>query len=180
MSKEKELLLKLKKLADEGVGGEKVNAEQLLQKLLKKHGLQKSDLENENIEDYILPFNGTFGKDLAIQVAYSVIGNKDDNKGVYSFRSGKKVLIKSTLAEFLEIEQKYNFYKHHLKKDLKLFYNAFVQSQNIFPPFHLQKEKKEKQKCFLTEEEEKMLALARNLEKHSFYKQLANKGGRSL
>lgn len=46
MEKYIELAKKLKELADRGTGGEKVNAEQQLTRLMEKHGITLEDIED--------------------------------------------------------------------------------------------------------------------------------------
>ena len=52
MNKHIELAKKLKALADKGIGGEKVNAEKMLNDLLKKHNITIEDVEGEKTENY--------------------------------------------------------------------------------------------------------------------------------
>ena len=51
MSKYIELAKKLKALADRGIGGEKINAEKMLNALMKKHKISIEDIEGEKQED---------------------------------------------------------------------------------------------------------------------------------
>lgn len=47
MDKKRELLQKLKALADRGVGGEKVNAQRKLDEYMRKHGYTLEDLDEQ-------------------------------------------------------------------------------------------------------------------------------------
>ena len=47
MSNKKEILLKLKRLAERGINGEKENAEKLLNKMMKKYEISEEELEQE-------------------------------------------------------------------------------------------------------------------------------------
>jgi len=51
-SKYIELGRKLKAIAERGIGGEKINAEKMLENLLKKHNLTIDDIEGEKTDNY--------------------------------------------------------------------------------------------------------------------------------
>ena len=55
-------LIKLLALAERGVGGEKVNAQRMLEKLMKRHGIEMSDLAGEKIETRWFRFKGSLEK----------------------------------------------------------------------------------------------------------------------
>lgn len=177
MNKE-ELIKKIKALADKGVGGEKANAQKLLKELMLKYNIQEEDIEEEALKDFEFSLPKFFNSfKLAVQVLYSVIGDIDENKGFYFIytRSGRrKYRLRCTTAEFLEFEAKYKFYSYHFKIEADRFYSAFLQANVIFPPNSKIKERKNEPE--LTEEDLKMLQLARNLEKHDYRLQI--EGGR--
>ena len=52
MSKNIELAKKLKALADKGIGGEKSNAEAMLNNLMKKHNITIEEIEGEKLMDF--------------------------------------------------------------------------------------------------------------------------------
>lgn len=72
MSDKTELLRKLKKLADEGIGGEKVNAEKKLNKLMSKYGISETELLEDKIETMEFIYHGVEQKRLLIQIIYKV------------------------------------------------------------------------------------------------------------
>lgn len=47
-----ELGKKLKALSEQGIGGEKTNAEKMLNSLLKKHNISIEDIEGEKVDYY--------------------------------------------------------------------------------------------------------------------------------
>lgn len=175
MENKEELLKKIKALAEGGVGGEKENAQKLLQELMEKYNIQEEDIEEDVIKEFDITvprfYNAGY---LANQVLYSVVGKdiEDGKKGFYSYRwnGRKKHFIKCTSAEFLEFEAKFKFYMHHFKIEIERFYSAFIQANKIFPP--PDKCREEKQRFFLTDEELKMLDLAEKLEKHEYRLQI--------
>lgn len=170
MNKE-ELLLKIKTLAEKGVGGEKENAELLLKKLCDKYGITEELISEEQIKCFDISWGTKLEKELAHQVFYSVVGNINENKKMYTYTKRKqKGCIECTYAEFLEFQAKFNFYKHHLKQDLKIFYSAFVQRNSIFPDAKLIKQ--EKEKFFLSDEDIAILNMAKGMEKHNYNQQI--------
>lgn len=54
--------------------------------------------------------------------------------GEYSGRKRKKMGTECTAAERLEIEANYAFFKEAMKKELEIFYSAFANKNNLFPP----------------------------------------------
>lgn len=170
MNKE-ELLKKIKALAEQGVGGEKENAQRTLKKLMEKYGITDDDLDDEKVQFFDIKMPKFYNSSaLASQVMYSIVGvpTADNRKGLY--RRGKSFSIKCTTAEFLEFQAKFKFYCHYFKEELKIFYQAFVQANRIFPD-----KKNEEESTIerdLTTADRKALFLAANLEKHEFRKQI--------
>ena len=87
-----ELLKKIKALADNGTGGEKVNATKMLAVLMKKYNISEKEILEDVINEFEIKFQGFYAKELTGQVLYSVIGNLDDRKGLFQgiTYSGKK------------------------------------------------------------------------------------------
>ena len=52
--KKVELMKKLQRLAERGVGGEKEDAQKKLQQLMKKYDIEESDLSNDKLEDHAM------------------------------------------------------------------------------------------------------------------------------
>ena len=166
-----ELLKKIQALAKNGVGGEKFNAQQKLSELMEKYHIRDEDLETEVIKSFDFRVGNKMEKELLGQIAYSVYGDKNEKKGYYSYIHIKnKMCVECTDAEFLEIEAKFSFYKHELKKQIDRFYQAFIQANEIFPNPELCKSKEEK--FFLSEEDMKILRMAKGIEKSEFLKQI--------
>lgn len=171
-----ELIAKVKALAEEGVAGEKENAKVLLEKLCRKHNIKLSEIDDSSILKFDVNFGSKYEKRLLNQVFYSVVGDIDENKGFYTYiHRHRKGCLECTKAEFIEIQAKFNFYKYHLEKDMKLFYDAFVQRNNIYPPDEKCKPREEKTHFFLTDDELKILSMCKGLEKHNYNLQIENK-----
>ena len=62
--KKKQLLNKLKALAERGVGGEKETAQRKLKKLMKKYDVEEADLSDEKKENFEFKYKNKFEKQL--------------------------------------------------------------------------------------------------------------------
>ncbi len=169
-----DLLLKIKALSEQGEGGEKINAKRILARLMKKFNISEEDLQEEKVEEFDFIAKGQYERKLLNQVVYSVCGDIDERKGLWKYTKAKnKFSVKCTKAEFLEIDARFNFYKSCFYKKLDVFYLAFLQTNNIYPPIHLTKESKEK-RFFLSDEEKEALMLSEVMEKSNYLKQIEN------
>lgn len=165
-----ELIKKIQALALNGVGGEALNAQKKLESLMKKYNISKEELNEEVVNEFEIKTKNAFEQDLLNQICFSVYGNIDNSKGLYYYTTSKKImLVKCTKAEFLEIEAKFDFYKKEYKKQLRLFYKAFIQSNHLFPPTELCKKA---EKTSLTDEDLKVLNLAKGIEEAEYLKRL--------
>lgn len=161
-----EFLAKIKKLADNGIGGEKANATALLQKLIKKHNISPEELElDTKIDEYAFKFAGRLEKTIVCQCVVMVIENA---RGRYG-RS--KLLVKCTKLQYVEVSALAEFYIRALHKDLDTFMNAFIHKNNLFPS-DSNPVKKEYTAAEL-EELEKMLEMMKGMEAHGYYKKLS-------
>lgn len=178
MNNKEELVKKIKALADSGVGGEKKNAQKLLQELMTKYNISEESLNEEIINEFELKIPKFFNSQaLASQVYYSIVGSEiEGNKPMFSYRGSKKTYVKCTTAEFLELKAKLNFYFYYFKKEAEMFYEAFLQANKIFPPDSKVIEKHREDRA-LTVEDLKMLELAKNLDKHDYLLQIEGSGG---
>ena len=165
-----ELLKKIKALADTGIGGEKDNAKKILKELMQKFNIKEDELDEEVIKDFDIKIPKFFKTlNLAMQIIYSIIGNEvGSGKGLF-IKNKRKYIVKATTSEFLEFEAKFKFYFYYYKKEINRFYSAFIQANEIFPSADKAIKPTIKE---LTEEDYKMLSLAKNLEKHNYLKQI--------
>lgn len=139
MSDIHEKLRKLLSLAHQGVGGEKENARTKLEAMMKKHGISLDEIDGDTREmRWFKHVNGEFERRLMLQVISSVCGDR----AAWRSRSKRlKIGVEVTKAEQLEINLRYDAYVVALKKELRLCYRAFVQTNEIF---HESAEKVEK------------------------------------
>ena len=135
MSKQLELAKKLKELADRGVGGEKLNAQEILLRFLKKHNISLEDIEEEKItEHYFLTKTATETRILA-QVIWSVnyklkcYDIPAKLKKQYALKGN--VMIDCTYSEFIEIQSKFDFYLPIFYREFEIFVGAFCHANNL-------------------------------------------------
>lgn len=139
MTEQERLLEKLghlKALADQGVGGEKVNAEERLRYLMQKHGITETDLEDAGVRLYWIRYKTAYERKLLFQLAYKYTGpgHAHGCVGTYTGRRRKKVGIDCTPAQYIEIEADFEFYRAALAEEMDLFYTAFINKNRLFPP----------------------------------------------
>lgn len=128
MEKKTEILLKLKELSKRGINGEKENATQLLEKLMKKYRITEEELNAEEIEDVYINLKNDIEVRLASQILYAFF----DNKNLYKLNKTKYY---TELTKAQEIEFKYIFsvYLEDFKRQELIFYRAFINKNDIFP-----------------------------------------------
>ena len=92
--KKKQLLNKLKALAERGIGGEKETAQRKLEELMRKYGIEEADLSDEKKEGFKFKYKNKFEKKLILQIAYKTFGDKwYDRIYTYSRGIGKRSII---------------------------------------------------------------------------------------
>lgn len=135
MSKHIELAKKLKALVDRGIGGEKQNAETMLNQLMKKHKITIEEIEGEKIEMHFFTLN-----EEQHSLWFQIVKRTNDSIKCYG-RFPAKVIkecslggdhaIECTASEYIEIEAKYDFYKRLYKEELDIFYMAFLNANDL-------------------------------------------------
>ena len=128
----KKKMRKLLELARKGVGGEKDNAQSVLNKLLAKHELTLDDLDPEfaPVEIFEFSFDDKIELDLLFQVIFSVI-QTDSVMHRKQRSNSKKLIVKITKAEYLEIRLAFDLYREAFKKEQKRLYLAFIHKNNL-------------------------------------------------
>lgn len=69
----KDLLRKLKALAEKGVGGEKINAQKKLEALMQKNGITEDELDEETAIECLFNISGIRERRLLMQIIYKVL-----------------------------------------------------------------------------------------------------------
>ncbi len=136
MTDQKERLKKLYALAMRGVGGEKVQAQAILERLLKKYAMTLDDLDENIINEYELEYHGAEQEKLLRQTVYKVT---DDKRAFYKLRytySGRpcktRLGVRCTAAQKLEIEFLFSFYIRVWEKEKEALLEAYIQKHCIF------------------------------------------------
>lgn len=163
MTNKKERLKKLYELAMRGVGGEKEQAQAILNKLLKKYAMTLDELDEEIINDYELEYHGKEQGTLLMQTVYRVTDDKNSFYHLWYTHSGRKCKtrlgVRCTAAQKAEIEFLFDFYTRVWEKEREALLQAFIQKHRIFGNL---KDGEKPKECSL-EELEKMYALMSGL-----------------
>lgn len=135
MSKEIELAKKLKELADKGVDGEKTNAEEMLKAFMKKHKITFEDIEGEKIEMHFFNFDKAYLHLFtqivkSINVSLKIYGEIPKNK-MKDYGATGNYAVESTVAEYIEISSKFDFYLRLYLKELDVFNYAFYRANKL-------------------------------------------------
>lgn len=132
--KKRELLKKLQALAERGVGGEKIGAQKKLVQLMKKYGIEDTDLSEDKEDDYDFKYHNQFERKLLIQIFYKIV--PDFTSHVYVYRRGKgnksAYCMRCTKAQALQIQIEFEFYSALWEEEAAFFLEAFIQKHKIF------------------------------------------------
>ena len=169
-----EKLMKVKALADRGEGGERENAERTLAAMMDRYGISNADLEGNQVSTHWIRYKTIWEKKLLHQLAYMYLGegNSFGCVGTYTGRSRKKVGIKCTPAQYIEIEADFAFYSAAMEEEMGIFYSSFLQKNNQFPPPELARENTEEEiaEAMDLERLAKISAMMDGIEQHTRHK----------
>lgn len=137
MDNKKELLKKIYNLSLKGVGGEREQAQAILDKLLKKYELSLDDIDDEDTAyDYELKYHGEEQHRILHQTVYKVLNSTDEIYSVRYTSSGRLcrncMVVHCTAIQKVEIEFLFDFYKRIWEKDKEMLMKAFIQKHEIF------------------------------------------------
>ena len=164
---------KLQALAERGVGGEKETAEKMLQRMLEKNGIRSLDeLQSEEYEYVLFPYNGKYEMKLLKQCIYKVLTAAGDRTYYRTKGKRQKLGIYCTKAQKIEIQLEFDFYRKVFYEELDIFMSAFINAQKIFP----QDAPVESSDSF-TERDMKILHMADRIEKRNRLAMISDKGG---
>jgi hypothetical protein len=126
-----EKLRKIKEHAEHGVGGEKKNAQRILKKLLKKHGLKYDDVfeqEPERKKVWFTCLNKPHK--LILFQCYRYIIQKSTIE--YYNRSYSKIVFLLSTWEELELKQMYSYYKRLWNKTMNDVLDTFIYKHHLY------------------------------------------------
>lgn len=166
---------KLQALAERGVGGEKDTAEKMLQKMLKKNGIESLDeLQSEEPEYTLFSYNGKHERKLLAQCIYKVMTAAGDRTCYHTKGKRQKLGIYCTKVQKLKIEMEFAFYRNVFYEELDIFMSAFINAQGIFPP-DAPKESFDKS----NKRDIRVACMAGSIDKRTRTVMIEEKGGRS-
>src|SRR5947209_1580497 len=125
-----DLAIKLKAMAEQGEGGEKYNAQKQLDKIMRKYGISKEELNDElrRTVEFIFPKKQHM---LFTQIAVSVTGY---NRSWWYDKTKKTTIIgEVTKLEEAEIRAKFNFFWKEWEKKQTVYLVAFIHKNQLFP-----------------------------------------------
>lgn len=128
----RERLLKVLRLAQEGVGGEKVNAEALLAKLLKKHRISREELEEsvaEPTEEVWLKYSDDYEFAVLRQLVKRICGRK--RKVFTDKRKRRQVVVSVTHPEKVALTIAWEVYRKAWKSAMESLVIAFVYKHDL-------------------------------------------------
>jgi hypothetical protein len=175
MSKYIDLGKKLKALADKGIGGEKVNAQKMLEALMNKHNITIEQIAEEEVNEYYFKVSKSefnLWYQIVRRVNYSIIiYGSFPQKMIKQYGFAGNYMIKANPCEYIEIQAKHDFYKRLLDSEYDLFYTAFLGVNDLLVS------NPDKEDQDLSEEEMKKLIRTKRMEesikKGEFLKTLA-------
>ena len=125
------LLIKIKALADNGVRGERDNAQRILKNRLDKYGLSIDDLTETQKQRRWFRYRTEWEKRILYQIVIMVLQSNDFS--VWSNRSKvRQDGFDLTLVQFKEISTLYEHYKKEWKSDIEDLLFAFVQKHELY------------------------------------------------
>jgi hypothetical protein len=163
------LAKKLKALAEQGVGGEKYNAQQKLNSLMKRYNITEDDLSEDARSSVKFRIQKEQRK-LFYYVYVSVVGWERDlrqwKKPPYYFVGDV------TPLEELEIRTKFDFYWKQYEQNLAMFLQAFIHKNRLYGPLD---ESGSDQETTLEQQDRinKIAAMMQGIQSVSYRKQLS-------
>ena len=147
-----------------GVGGEKENAQELLEKLMTKYNLTLEEIEEDRQDFFLFKYANEEEELLLRQIV------RQEKGAGYPAYTQKNKRMKTgfylTKTEYVYLSAKYDFYLHEWRKHIALAMKAFIFANNLV----INSENPNKQE--FSEEEKrdmlKALLLSAHIEKKSF------------
>mgnify|MGYP004657726813 CR=1 FL=1 len=162
---------KLQALADRGVGGEQINAREMINRLMDKYGITPDQLDMLTLNLYRFSYSNAWERKLMSQLFY-LLGDKEWN--CYTIRGKRNVVLYECYPEdWLDVISRYEILKRDYANQLKAFYRAFLTKNNLLLPYDPSSptpSKEEFEELRLAEE------LALGIRRSVLHKQLEAKG----
>ena len=132
-----EKLRKIKALAENGVGGEVVAAQEALERLLKEYGLTWEDISDDKRQQYDFKYSNEREMALMMQVIVHLFGSKSHVFKTGRFnRKAKIVFLEMTKVEYLDMKDMWDYYrrewKKYLEKGMKELLSAYILKFDLY------------------------------------------------
>lgn len=128
MSKLHTRMRKLLALAEQGVGGERTNAQRMLTSMMEKYGITLDELEGEEKEYHYWNYDSKHERTMLFQVLFKVLNNAE-----FTYRKGdRKAGFELTKAEYIEVDLQYTTLRKELKRHIERAVNAFIQANELY------------------------------------------------
>lgn len=122
---------KISALASAGRGGEKRNAQVLLERFLSRTGLTLADIE----DTHKIRLSLSYRTKLERQLLYQIIVAASDNDAWETWFNARKkrITVVVELYAAMKIERQYSIYRKAFNKELNKTLIAFIHANHIFP-----------------------------------------------
>ncbi len=127
-NKIKELLLKLKSLSEKGIGGEKDNATDMLNKALKKYSITLEDLEKEEKEPRVFKIKN---REDSLTILFQCINDVCADSRVDFSPKVLQAYCDLNTSDYIEVSEKYKHYYNIWLKEKKQFLTAYILRNKI-------------------------------------------------
>lgn len=181
LEKAKAKLRKLLALAQQGVGGEQENAQRMMENMMRKYGLSLSDFSEEDIpSDHEFTYQDQWTKDLYVQIIAKVLNTR--KPPIYRYRgasgkTGRTFICACTNVQAAEIKMLHEIYTRQLKKELDLFFTAFLSKHKLFSNNPDEQEEGKKGREFTDEELMTLMGMMGAMDDVTIHKQLGHSRG---
>ncbi len=130
----KDRMLKILALARGGVGGEKDNAERMLETLCKKHGVSLDELEGRGaIETHWFYVNSKHERRLIGQVVHLFVSDKERAGKCWTHKKRSRAIgFDLTPGEHAQVKVGFETYKAAWIEQQDLFFTAFIWKNRIY------------------------------------------------
>lgn len=125
-----EKLKKLYELSKRGVGGESVNAEVMLEKLLKKYGLTIESLLDSEKRQYIFKVKSLIERQILFSVTTKTLQTRNMSYG--SNKKSTTIYLDLTPSDYAEIKIQFDAYIRAFKKYIEQSQSAFIHANYLF------------------------------------------------
>lgn len=169
-----EKAMKLKAMTESNQEGERESATQFLADFMQKHDITWKDLDDTIEQEFFIPFTEEYQRKLLVQITYMHAGsghcyalfkkNSEEDEG----QKTNSIVIKCRPIDFLNIKLDWEFYWEKFQEELDMFYRAFIEQNQLFPPENLQSDDDSDDNENLSEEQiRKINKMAQGIDVHT-------------